>query len=152
MKCGHSRNLFYVSRSYFSFYLHTFLTHLNKWNTRWDFIFIRHLKTTCGWQRRPAGRQRWRRCATAVDQDNAVTLVRELSYRPVTSVLAAISEVRELSYTCDCIGLCLIIVCVGMDLVLYRCVRFGCLCDLHRVHVLNTHLWHINGGLFCTTE
>ena len=48
MKCGHSRNLFYVSRSYFSFYLHSFLTHLNKWNTRWDFIFIRHLKTTCG--------------------------------------------------------------------------------------------------------
>ena len=48
MKCGHSRNLFYVSRSCFSFYLHTFLTHLNKWNTRWDFIFIRHLKTTCG--------------------------------------------------------------------------------------------------------
>ena len=48
MKCGHSRNLFYVSRSYFSFYLHTFLTHLNKWNTRWDFIFIRHLKTTFG--------------------------------------------------------------------------------------------------------
>ena len=111
MKCGHSRNLFYVSRSCFSFYLHTFVTHLNnwntplrfhfystfenylwhintlilyngiewnvvivgiyftcleavltvlsfylhtfvthlnKWNTRWDFIFIRHLKTTCG--------------------------------------------------------------------------------------------------------
>ena len=48
MKCGHSRNLFYVSRSCFSFYFHTFLTHLNKWNTRWDFIFIRHLKTTCG--------------------------------------------------------------------------------------------------------
>ena len=48
MKCGHGRNLFYVSRSCFSFYLHTFLTHLNKWNTRWDFIFIRHLKTTCG--------------------------------------------------------------------------------------------------------
>ena len=48
MKCGHSRNLFYVSRSCFSFYLHTFLTHLNKWNTRWDFIFIRHFKTTCG--------------------------------------------------------------------------------------------------------
>ena len=42
MKCGHSRNLFYVSRSCFSFYLHTFLMHLNKWNTRWDFIFIRH--------------------------------------------------------------------------------------------------------------
>ena len=40
MKCGHSRNLFYVSRSCFSFYLHTFLTHLNKWNTRWDFIFF----------------------------------------------------------------------------------------------------------------
>ena len=39
MKCGHSRNLFYVSRSCFSFYLHTFLTHLNKWNTRWDCIF-----------------------------------------------------------------------------------------------------------------
>ena len=48
MKCGHSRNLFYVSRSCFSFYLHTFLTHLNKWNTRCDCIFIRHLKTTCG--------------------------------------------------------------------------------------------------------
>ena len=48
MKCGHSRNLFYVSRSCFSFYLHTFVTHLNKWNTRWDFIFIRHFKTTCG--------------------------------------------------------------------------------------------------------
>ena len=48
MKCGHSRNLFYVSRSCFSFYLHTFVTHLNNWNTRWDFIFIRHLKTTCG--------------------------------------------------------------------------------------------------------
>ena len=48
MKCGHSRNLFYVSRSCFSFYLHTFLTHLNKWNTRWGCIFIRHLKTTCG--------------------------------------------------------------------------------------------------------
>ena len=48
MKCGHSRNLFYVSRSCFSFYLHTFVTHLNKWNTPWDFIFIRHLKTTCG--------------------------------------------------------------------------------------------------------
>ena len=48
MKCGHSRNLFYVSRSCFSFSLHTFLTHLNKWNTRWDFIFIRHFKTTCG--------------------------------------------------------------------------------------------------------
>ena len=47
MKCGHSRNLFYVSRSCFSFYLHTFVAHLNKWNTRWDFIFIRHLKTTC---------------------------------------------------------------------------------------------------------
>ena len=61
MKCGHSRNLFYVSRSCFSFYLHTFLTHLNKWNTCWDFIFFRHLKTTCG-RRRPAGRQRWRRC------------------------------------------------------------------------------------------
>ena len=45
-----------------SFYLHTFLTHLNKWNMRWDFIFIRHLKTTCCWRRRPAGRQRWRRC------------------------------------------------------------------------------------------
>ena len=40
MKCGHSRNLFYVSRSCFSFYLHTFVAHLNKWNTRWDFIFI----------------------------------------------------------------------------------------------------------------
>ena len=40
MKCGHSRNLFYVSRSCFSFYLHTFLMHLNKWNTRWDFIFF----------------------------------------------------------------------------------------------------------------
>ena len=39
MKCGHSRNLFYVSRSCFSFYLHTFVTHLNNWNTRWDFIF-----------------------------------------------------------------------------------------------------------------
>ena len=48
MKCGHSRNLFYVSRSCFSFYFHTFVTHLNKWNTRWDFIFIRHFKTTCG--------------------------------------------------------------------------------------------------------
>ena len=48
MKCGHSRNLFYVSRSCFSFSLHIFLTHLNKWNTRWDFIFIRHFKTTCG--------------------------------------------------------------------------------------------------------
>ena len=48
MKCGHSRNLFYVSRSCFSFYLHTFLTHLNKWNTRWGCIFIRLLKTTCG--------------------------------------------------------------------------------------------------------
>ena len=48
MKCGHSRNLFYVSRSCFSFYLHSFVTHLNNWNTRWDFIFIRHLKTTCG--------------------------------------------------------------------------------------------------------
>ena len=48
MKCGHSRNLFYVSRSCFSFSLHTFLTHPNKWNTRWDFIFIRHFKTTCG--------------------------------------------------------------------------------------------------------
>ena len=48
MKCGHSRNLFYMSRSYFSFYFHTFVTHLNNWNTRWDFIFIRHLKTTCG--------------------------------------------------------------------------------------------------------
>ena len=47
MKCGHSRNLFYVSRSCFSFYLHTFLTHLNKWNTR-NLIFIRHFKTTCG--------------------------------------------------------------------------------------------------------
>ena len=46
--CGHSRNLFYVSRSCFSFYVHTFVSHLNKWNTRWDFIFIRHLKTTCG--------------------------------------------------------------------------------------------------------
>ena len=34
MKCGHSRNLFYVSRSCFSFYLHTFLTHLNKWKLR----------------------------------------------------------------------------------------------------------------------
>ena len=34
MKFGHSRNLFYVSRSCFSFYLHTFVTHLNKWNTR----------------------------------------------------------------------------------------------------------------------
>ena len=40
MKCGHSRNLFYVSRSCFSFYLHTFVTHLNNWNTRWDFIFF----------------------------------------------------------------------------------------------------------------
>ena len=48
MKCGHSRNLFYVSRSCFSFHVHTFVAHLNKWNTRWDFIFIRHLKTTCG--------------------------------------------------------------------------------------------------------
>ena len=48
MKCGYSRNLFYVCSSCFSFYLHTFVTHLNKWNTRWDFIFIRHLKTTCG--------------------------------------------------------------------------------------------------------
>ena len=48
MKCGHGRNLFYVSRSCFSFYLHTFLMHLNKWNTLWDFIFIRHFKTTCG--------------------------------------------------------------------------------------------------------
>ena len=48
MKCGHSRNLFYVSTSCFSFYLHTFLTQLNKWNTRWDSIFIRHLKTTGG--------------------------------------------------------------------------------------------------------
>ena len=48
MKCGHSRNLFYVPRSWFSFYLHTFVTHLINWNTRCDFIFIRHLKTTCG--------------------------------------------------------------------------------------------------------
>ena len=40
MKCGHSRNLFYVSRSCFSFYLHTFVTHLNNWNTRWDFILF----------------------------------------------------------------------------------------------------------------
>ena len=48
MKCGHSRTLFYVSRSCFSFYFHTFVTHLNNWNTRWDFLFIRHLKTTCG--------------------------------------------------------------------------------------------------------
>ena len=47
MKCGHSRNLIYVSRSCFSFDLHTFVTHLNKWNTRWDFIFIWHLKTAC---------------------------------------------------------------------------------------------------------
>ena len=39
MKCGHGRDLFYVSRSCFSFYLHTFLTHLNKWNTRWDLHF-----------------------------------------------------------------------------------------------------------------
>ena len=39
---------FYVFRSCFSFYLHTFLTHLNKWNTRLDCIFIRLLKTTCG--------------------------------------------------------------------------------------------------------
>ena len=40
MKCGHSRNLFYESRSSFSFYLHTFFTHLNKWNTRWDSNFF----------------------------------------------------------------------------------------------------------------
>ena len=58
MKCGQSRNLFYVSRSCFSFSLPTSVTQQNKSNTRWDFIFIRHLKTTCGWRRRPAGRQR----------------------------------------------------------------------------------------------
>ena len=58
MKCGHSRNLFYAFRSRFSFSLPTSVTQQNKSNTRWDFIFIRHLKTTCGWRRRPAGRQR----------------------------------------------------------------------------------------------
>ena len=63
MKYGHSRNLFYAFRSRFSFNLHTSVTQQNKSNTRWDFIFIRHLKTTCGWRRRPAGRQRWRRCS-----------------------------------------------------------------------------------------
>ena len=47
-KCGHSRHLFYVSRSYFSFYLLSFVTHLNNWNTLWDFMFIGHVKTTCG--------------------------------------------------------------------------------------------------------
>ena len=66
MKCGHSRNLFYVSRSCFSFYLHTFVTHLNKWNTRWDFIF------TAAAGRPPALAALPGPLRAAVDQNNAV--------------------------------------------------------------------------------
>ena len=66
MKGGHSRNLFYVSTSCFSFYLHTFVTHLNKWNTRWDFIF------TAAAGRPPALAALPGQLRAAFDQDNAV--------------------------------------------------------------------------------
>ena len=114
MKYGHSRNLFYAFRSRFSFNLHTSVTQQNKSNTRWDLIFIRHLKTTCGWRRRPAGRQRWQRCPARCGRPSTrttrctdasgcsgprsvnqcrgtISQVRELSYRPVT-VLGCVSS------------------------------------------------------------
>ena len=145
MKCGHSRNLFYVSRSCFSFNLHTSVTQQNKSNTRWDFIFIRHLKATCGWRRRPAGRQRWRRCPARCGRPSTrTTRCTDASGcsgpRTVNQCRGTISQMRELSYRPVTVLGCV----SSMDLVLYRCVRFGCLCDLHRVHVLNTHMWHIN--------
>ena len=103
MKCGHSRNLFYAFRSRFSFNLHTSVTQQNKSNTRWDFIFIRHLKTTCGWRRRPAGRQRWRRCpARCGRQSTRTTRCTDASGcsgpRTVNQCRGTISQVRELSY------------------------------------------------------
>ena len=103
MKCGHSRNLFYVSRSCFSFNLHTSVTQQNKSNTRWDFIFIRHLKATCGWRRRPAGRQRWRRCPARCGRPSTrTTRCTDASGcsgpRTVNQCRGTISQVRELSY------------------------------------------------------
>ena len=50
----------------FSFYLHTFVTHLNKWNTRLDFIF------TAAAGRPPALAALPGPLRAAVDQDNAV--------------------------------------------------------------------------------
>ena len=99
MKCGHSRNLFYVSRSCFSFHVHTFVAHLNKWNTRWDFIF------TAAAGRPPALAALPGPLRAAVDQDTLIlyrreplqrtaksepsagarlVILRELSHRPVT--------------------------------------------------------------------
>ena len=129
MKYGHSRNLFYAFRSRFSFNLHTSVTQQNKSNTRWDFIFIGHLKTTCGWRRRPAGRQRWRRCpaaaggrrpgqrgvptlAAAADRERwtsaAARLVRCVNSRTVLWLYWAVSHHRMCRYGSRVISLCTI--------------------------------------------
>ena len=150
MKYGHSRNLFYAFRSRFSFNLHTSVTQQNKSNTRWDLIFIRHLKTTCGWRRRPAGRQRWQRCPARCGRPSTrTTRCTDASGcsgpRSVNQCRGTISQVRELSYrpvtVLGCVSSSFVSVWISCYIASYDLVVYV----IFIVYmVLNTHLWYIN--------